>query len=59
MEDTGSEIKIYFDDLNEDSKKEFLKAIGMETSDEGNYDIFPIAIVPKPEIDDEKIMDII
>lgn len=57
MKETGSEIEIYFDDLNEDAQKKFLKAMGIETSDEGNYDVFPIAIVPMPEIDDGKIMN--
>lgn len=51
MKDTGSEIEIYFDDLNEDTKKKFLKAMGIETSEEGNYDVFPIAFVPIPEIE--------
>ncbi len=54
MKETGSEIEIYFDDMNEDAQKKFLKAMGMEKSDEGNYDILPIAIVPIPEIDDGK-----
>lgn len=57
MKETGNEIEIYFDDLNEEAQKKFLKAMGIETSDEGNYDIIPIAIVPMPEIDDRKIMD--
>lgn len=54
MKETGSEIEIFFHDLNEDAQKKFLKAMGIETGDEGNYDIIPIAIVPIPEIDDEK-----
>ena len=56
MKNIGNEIEVYFDDLSEDSKKEFLKAMGMETSDEGNYDVVPIAIISIPEIDDGKIM---
>lgn len=54
MKETGSEIEIYFHDLNEEAQKKFLKAMGIETSDEGNYDVIPIAIVPMPEIDDGK-----
>jgi len=54
MKETGSEIEIYFDDLDEEAQKKFLKAMGIETSDEGNYDVVPIAIVPVPEIDDGK-----
>ena len=56
MKNTGSEIEIYFDDLQEDVQKEFLKAMGMETNSEGNYEIVPIAIVPIPEIDDGKMI---
>jgi hypothetical protein len=48
-----NEIEIYFEDLNEDAQKEFLKAQRIETSEEGNYDVVPIAIVPIPEIDDK------
>lgn len=51
MKETGSHIEIYFDDLNEEAQKKFLKAMGIETSDEGNYDVIPIAIVSIPEID--------
>ncbi len=52
MKETGSDIEIHFDDLNENAQKKFLKAMGIETSDKGNYDVIPIAIVPIPEIDD-------
>lgn len=54
MKETGSEIEIFFVDLNEEAQKKFLKAMGIETSDEGNYDVMPIAFVPVPEIDDGK-----
>ncbi len=47
-----TEIEIFLSDLQEDAQKKFLKAMGIETSDEGNYDIVPIAIVPMPEMDD-------
>lgn len=57
MKETGSEIEIHFYDLNEDAQKKFLKGMGIETSEEGNYDVFPIAIVPVPEIDDGKIIN--
>jgi hypothetical protein len=49
MKVTETEIEIFFDDFNEEAQKKFLKAMGIETSDEGNYDIIPIAIVPVPE----------
>lgn len=49
MKKTADGIEIYFDDLCEDAQKKFLEAMGIETKDEGNYDTFPIAIVPIPE----------
>jgi hypothetical protein len=49
MKETGSDIEVYFVDLNENAQKKFLKAMGIETSDKGNYDIVPIAILHKPE----------
>jgi len=54
MKVTETEIEIFLSDLQEDEQKKFLKAMGIETSDKGNYDVIPIAIVPKPEIDDGK-----
>ena len=54
MKNTGNEIEIYFDDLNEDTKEEFLKAMRMENSNEGNYDVVPIAVVPIPEIEERR-----
>jgi hypothetical protein len=54
MKEIGNVVEIYFDDLTEDAQKKFLKAMRVETGDKGNYDILPIAIVPMPEIDDEK-----
>lgn len=50
MKVTETEIEIFLYDLQEDEQKEFLKAMGMETSDEGNYGTFPIAVVPIPEM---------
>jgi len=49
MRVTETEIEILLGDLQEDAQKEFLKAMGIKTSDEGNYEVFPIAIVPIPE----------
>ncbi len=54
MKNTGRDLEIYFDDLNEDSQKEFLKAMGMENSNEGNYDVVPIAIISIPEMEEIK-----
>lgn len=49
MRITETEIEIFLDDLQEDVQKEFLKAMGIKTSGEGNYEIFPIVVVPIPE----------
>jgi len=49
MKVTEEAIEISFFDLSDDAKKEFLKAVGLESADDGNYDIFPIAVVPVPE----------
>ena len=37
--------EIYFNDLTEEAKKVFLKAMNMKDPAEGNYDVYPIAIV--------------
>ncbi len=42
-------IEISFYDLNNEAQQEFLKIIGMDTPSDGNYDVFPIALVPIPE----------
>lgn len=49
MKVTKNDIQIYFSDLNEEAQKEFLEAMGIKTSDEGNYEVLPIAIAPVPE----------
>lgn len=52
MKETKNDIEIHFGDLNEDAKKKFLEAMGIETSSKRNLDIIPIAVIPKPEMDD-------
>lgn len=49
MKVTENDIEIYFSDLNEEAQSRFLEATGIKTSDEGNYDTFPIAVAPIPE----------
>ncbi len=49
MRKTEDSIEIYFEDLSEDAQKKFLKAMGIGSKEDGNYDTFPIAIVPIPE----------
>lgn len=49
MKVTESDIEIYFNDLNKDAQSKFLEAMGIKTSDEGNYEVLPIAVAPIPE----------
>lgn len=46
-------IEIYLEDLNEESQDIFLEAMGFDSAEEGNYDVFPIATVPIPIDEDE------
>ncbi len=49
MKVTKNDIEIYFNDLNKEAQEKFLEAMGIKTSDEGNYEVFPIAVTPVPE----------
>ncbi len=49
MKVTEEGIEISFYDLSDEAQKEFLKAVGLESASDGNYDVFPIAVVPVPE----------
>lgn len=40
-------IEIYFQDLKEEKQKEILEELG----ENGNYDVFPIAVIGKEEED--------
>ena len=42
MSDTET-FEIYFDDLSEDAKKRFLSFLRLDSSEDINYDVFPIA----------------
>lgn len=46
-------IQIYFDDLSVEAQREFLKAMNLESAEDGNYDTMPIAVVPIPEEESE------
>ena len=48
---TDMTFEIYFTDLTEEAQKSFLKAEGLQNAEDGNYDIFPIAVL---EIDREE-----
>ena len=36
-------IEIYWNDLTETTQKEIQKALGMDASDNGNWDVIPLA----------------
>ena len=36
-------FEIYFSDLTEQAQKEFLEVAGLQSAEDGNYDVFPIA----------------
>ncbi len=45
----GGYIEVYFDDLNEEAKKMFLGAMGLDSEEDGNYDVVPITTIAIPE----------
>lgn len=45
------EIEIYFSDLNEDMQKKLLEEAGVESPEDMNWDVFPIAVVPIERMD--------
>jgi hypothetical protein len=47
--DNTRAFDIYFSDLKEETQKEYLKFLNIDTSDEANLNLTPIAMV---EIDD-------
>ena len=47
-------MEIYLSDLNEDAQKEVLDFYGLETPEDGNYDVFPICVL---EYEDESPED--
>ncbi len=49
MKVTEECIEISFFDLSDEAQKEFLKVMGLDSASDGNYDVFPIAVVPVPE----------
>ncbi len=49
MKVTKDGVEIYIHDLNVMARIHFREAMGLEPGDDGNYDVFPIAIVPLPE----------
>ena len=51
---TGENFPIMFDDLREDVQKSLLKFLGMKNQAEGNFEIAPLALVPRPEPEEEE-----
>lgn len=42
-------LKLYYSDLNEKAQAEYLKHMGYASPQDGNLDVFPIAIIETPE----------
>jgi len=41
----GAMMEIYFDDLKEDKQEELLEGRGLDSPEEGNLDVFPLATI--------------
>ncbi|MDY5338674.1 MAG: hypothetical protein SPG83_03900 [Intestinimonas sp.] len=46
-------FEIYFSDLTPEAQERLLASCGLSSAAEGNYDVFPIADIPTPEMDRE------
>jgi hypothetical protein len=44
-----NEFEIYVEDLKPETQKTLLKFLGCRTGSDGNLDVFPVAVIPKPE----------
>jgi len=45
----GEELEIYFEDLDGEAKERVLKFLGLEKPEDLNLDVFPLAVLSKPE----------
>ena len=43
-------VEIYIDDLKPDIERQVLEELGLETAEDGNYDIIPLFSVERPEL---------
>lgn len=46
-------MEIYFRDLNPDAQKRFLEFTKTTSESDGNWEVMPIAIISKPEEENE------
>ena len=42
-------VEIYIDDLKPEIQRLVLEELGLESAEDGNYDIFPLFSVERPE----------
>ena len=47
-------FELYFSDLTEEAQKSFLEKAGLNSAEEGNYDVFPITEIEFDNEDDEE-----
>jgi len=45
----NNEFEIYAKDFLPNTQTKLLEFLGLESPEDGNYDIFPIIAIPKPE----------
>jgi hypothetical protein len=52
-EDIEGDFLILFEDLTIDAQKRLLNFMGAEDASELNWNVFPLAVIPKGEINEE------
>jgi len=53
------EFEIFFHDLKVECQRDFLEFAGIEKPENGNFDIFPLAIIPKGEDEEKSAKDFV
>ncbi len=46
------EFEIFFADLTNDVQTRLLAAFGIQDPSDANWEVFPVAVIPLPELDD-------
>ena len=49
-----AQFELYFSDLTEVAQQVFLKAAGLNSAEEGNYDVFPITTIEFEDVEEEE-----
>ena len=51
MKVRGQMVELFYQDLLPAAKKQYLEAMDVETPDQLNADVFPIAVIMIPDVD--------